>query len=107
MLIYNVTVKVDADIQSEWLKWMYEVHIPEVMATGKFLEYRVCRLLQDESEGVTFAVQYFSPDLATLVSYQDSDARRLQEAHAQRFSGRYVAFRTAMEVLTPPFDYQT
>lgn len=102
MVIYNVTVKVDTEVQSEWLNWMYEVHIPEIMATGKFLEYRVCRILQDESDGVTYAFQYFSPDLATLVSYQNTDARSLQEAHAKRFGGRYVAFRTAMEVLSPP-----
>lgn len=102
MVIYNVTVNVDVEVQTEWLDWMYKVHIPEMMATGKFLDYRVCRVLQDESDGVTYAVQYFSPDLATLVSYQGTDARRLQEAHAQRFSGRYVAFRTAMEVLVPP-----
>ena len=102
MVIYNVTVNVDTEVQEAWLEWMYEVHIPEMMATGKFLDYRICRILQDEIEGVTYAVQYFSPDLATLVRYQDTDARRLQEVHAQRFSGRYVAFRTAMEVLTPP-----
>lgn len=99
MVIYNVTVKVDKDIHQEWLKWIQEVHAPAMMATGKFINYQVCRVLQEEEDGVTYAVQYFSADLETLIAYHQTDARRLQEAHAAQFPGRFVAFRTAMEVL--------
>ena len=101
MIIYNVTVKVDKDVHREWLKWMQEVHVPAMMATGKFISYRLCRLLQEEEDGVTYATQYFSPDLETLAAFQQMDARRLQAAQAAQFPGRFVAFRTAMEVLSP------
>lgn len=99
MILYNVTVKVDVEVHQQWLEWMRLKHIPEVMATGKFSEFRICRLLHEEPDGVTYAVQYFSPDLETLQRYQQEDAQRLQEEHAMLFSGRYAAFRTAMEVL--------
>jgi hypothetical protein len=102
MIIYNVTIKVDEDIHQQWLKWMFEVHIPDMMATGKFINYQVCRVLQEEEDGVTYATQYFSPDLETLAAYHETDARRLREAHAAEFPGRFVAFRSAMEVLLPP-----
>jgi hypothetical protein len=101
MVIYNVTVKVDKDVHREWLRWMQEVHAPEMMATGKFISYQLCRLLQEEEDGVTYATQYLSPDLETLAAFQQMDARRLQEAQAVQFPGRFVAFRTAMEVLLP------
>ena len=102
MILYNITVKVDAEIHEEWLDWMFKTHIPEMMATGTFLDYRVCKLLHEEEDGKTYAVQYFSTDLDTLLSYQRNHARHLQEAHANRFPGRYVAFRTVMEILQPP-----
>ncbi|MBT6516091.1 MAG: DUF4286 family protein, partial [Crocinitomicaceae bacterium] len=38
MIVYSVTVKVNQEIEENWLRWMKEVHIPDVMATGFFLE---------------------------------------------------------------------
>ena len=95
MLIYNVTVKVE----TQALDWMREEHIPAVMRTGKFEDFRICRLLHQEEDGVTYAVQYFCPDLASMYAYQQEDAPGLQAEHASRFSGKYVAFRTLMEIL--------
>ena len=54
MILYNVTVKIDSEVHEEWLKWMLEVHIPEVMETGLFLDNRIAKvLLQDESDGIS------------------------------------------------------
>ncbi len=36
MILYNVTVALDPAIETEWLAWMQQEHIPEVMATGCF-----------------------------------------------------------------------
>ncbi|HEY1022825.1 MAG TPA: DUF4286 family protein, partial [Flavisolibacter sp.] len=59
MIIYNVTIKVDASIADAWLAWLLEEHIPEVMQTGCFSDKKVVRLLEvDESEGPTYAIQY-------------------------------------------------
>ena len=99
MILYNVTVKVEQDIHEEWLRWMQHVHIPEVMATGKFEKYHLCRILHDDPDGVTYAIQYFAPDMATFKQYQEEDAKRLQAEHNRRFQEQYVAFRTLMEVL--------
>ena len=40
MIIYNVTVSVEESIKKDWLTWMQDVHIPEVMATGIFQNHR-------------------------------------------------------------------
>jgi hypothetical protein len=53
MIIYNVTVNVDEDVAVEWLQWMKETHIPDVMKTGMFLESRICRVLAEEAGGWT------------------------------------------------------
>jgi len=99
MILYNVTVKVDKDIQADWLQWMRSEHIPAVMATGKFTEYRICRMLHEEEDGKTYAVQYFCPDMETFYQYQQEHAARLQQEHKKRYEGRYVSFRTLMEVI--------
>ena len=45
MIIYNVTIKVEAQIADEWLQWLLNEHIPAVIQTNCFVEYKVLRLL--------------------------------------------------------------
>ena len=101
MILYNVTVKVDHHVVGEWVRWMKTVHIPDVMATGIFTEYKFCRLLTvDETEGITYAIQYFCPDITDYERYQNDFASKLQKEHTDRYQGKFVAFRTLMRVLS-------
>ena len=99
MIIYNVTINIDNDVQEEWLKWMKESHIPEVMNTGLFIEYRICKVLVQEESGTTFSVQYTCEGMENLDKYQKEFAPRLQKAHSDKFEGKFVAFRTLLEIL--------
>jgi Domain of unknown function (DUF4286) len=99
MIVYNVTINVDADVAAEWLHWMKTVHIPDVMATGLFLDNRICRVLAEEEGGLTYAVQYTAADMATLERYKAEHAPRLQAETQERYSGKLVAFRTVLEIV--------
>lgn len=100
-IIYNVTVNIDHEVHDEWLAWMKEVHIPDVMATGLFMESRMHRVLADDEGGLTYAVQYTAPDMAHYERYRDEHAKRLQDDANARYGGRYAAFRTLLEVVHP------
>lgn len=100
MILYNVTVKIDHASHEEWLEWMKDVHVPNVMGTGMFLEYRMCRLLgMDEPDGITYAIQYYCQDMETYEKYQNLYAANLQAEHNERYRGKFVAFRTLLEVV--------
>ena len=97
-VIYNVTVSVDLDKSEEWLAWMKEVHIPDVMATAFFLESKISKVLAHEEGGKTFAIQYLCKDMATYEEYQKEAALALQEDHTKLFGKYTVAFRTLLQV---------
>lgn len=98
MILYNVTIKIDQDVEREWLQWMRKVHIPEVMQTGCFLDNSIFRLkFPPEDEGVTYAIQYHCKDLKTLDLYHSRYAAELQRAHTEKFLNRFVSFRTILE----------
>ena len=100
MIIYNVTVSINHDVHDEWVKWMKDFHIPEVMATGYFLENRFAKvLLVDEEDGITYSVQYLCKNMADLQIYQGSHAQRLQAEVKEKFDGKYAAFRTVLEMV--------
>jgi hypothetical protein len=98
MILYNVTVKVDFDIHDEWIKWMKEVHIPEVLATGYFVENKVYRLMEEISnDGITYAVQYTCNSISDYMTYQEKHAAELQKSHGDRYKDKFVAFRTLLK----------
>ncbi|MCB0570547.1 MAG: DUF4286 family protein [Phaeodactylibacter sp.] len=100
MILYNVTIKIATALHEDWLRWMKTEHIPDVLATGLFVEHRLLHILgEEESEGVSYAIQYLCPSLDAFMEYRDKHAKRLQEEHSRRYQGQYVAFRTLMEVL--------
>lgn len=98
MFIYNVTITVEKNIHEEWLKWMKNVHIPDVMRTGIFTTNRICRLITDESE-VTYAIQYTFRSMEDIHRYQKEFAPRLQKEHSEKFKDKFVAFRTLLEII--------
>lgn len=98
MYIYNVTVNVESDIHSDWLQWMKEQHIPDVLATGMFIDNRLCQVMVEEEQGVTYSVQYRVKDLETLRLYQEMYAPKLQAEHQERYRDKVVAFRTILRI---------
>jgi hypothetical protein len=99
MIIYNVTVKVEADIASEWVEWMKEEHIPDLMRTGLFVDSKLCRLLeQDETDGKTYVVQYYLDSMESYDTYISEHAPRMREKGFKRFGSKFIAFRTVMAV---------
>ena len=99
MIIYNVTVNIENDVHEEWLQWMKTKHIPDVMATGYFLENKICKVLVDEEQGITYSVQYTSANMNDLQEYQRLHSPRLQKEHADKFANKFVAFRTLLEIV--------
>jgi|JI6StandDraft_1071083.scaffolds.fasta_scaffold143239_2 hypothetical protein len=98
MIVYNVTVSLaDESIHEEWMQWMKEVHIPEVMQTRLFEDYRILRLLQEENNGITYAIQYRSKSLEEYYRYQQEFAPALQAKTKEKYGEKLLAFRTLLE----------
>ncbi len=99
MILYNVTINIENDVHDEWLKWMKEVHIPDVLKTGLFIDHKLCKLLREEEQGTTYSFQYFCESMAEYTSYQNEHAPRLQAEVKKKYEGKFVAFRSLLEVL--------
>jgi hypothetical protein len=99
MIIYNVTINIDIDVHEEWVQWMKEVHIPDVLATGMFLESRFTRVIGDEEGGKTYSIQYLCSSMDTYEKYQSEHAPRLQKEVAEKYPGKFSAFRTILNVV--------
>lgn len=98
MYIYNITINIEEDVHDQWLQWMKENHIPDVMGTGLFLGNRIMQVMADDPQGITYSIQYEVKDMETLQLYQEVYAPKLQKEHTERYEGKFVAFRTILRV---------
>ena len=99
MYIYNVTVSVDEAIREEWLNWMKTIHVPDVMSTGLFTKSRILKVLTEEDAGNTFSFQYYFATMEDYTKYKIEFAPKLQKDVAEKYSGKFAAFRTLLEVI--------
>ena len=99
MIIYNVTINIDESIHDEWLSWIKE-HIPQVLATGKFTEAKLTKVLVEEDHGgVTYSVQYRARSREDLDTYYSQDADKLRGDGLSKFADKMLAFRTELEIV--------
>lgn len=100
MIVYNITIKVLPAIEKDWVQWQLEEHIPDIMATGQFTDYKFYHLLeQDEADGVTYVVQYFASSSGQYEKYIREYAPSLREKAFQKWGDQFIAFRSVMEVV--------
>jgi Domain of unknown function (DUF4286) len=99
MYIYNVTIKLNWAIHDQWLQWMKETHIVDVMATNCFEKYIFSRLLEtNEDEGPTYTVQYYCASKAIYNSYILKFAPKLRQDGFDKFGNSFIGFRSLLEI---------
>lgn len=97
MIVYNVTVNIDSSVHDEWLQWMKEQHIPDVVATGCFTHGKIFRILVDEQAGVSYSVQYSANGMSEINRYMQEFAPKLRKEHTEKYGDKFTAFRTLLE----------
>jgi len=99
MILYNITISVDAECANEWVEYMVNDHIPAVLATGHFRDYKLCRVEGEEQGGETYAVQYIAHSPAAFNTYQTECAPTLQADFMKKWGNKAAAFRTILPIL--------
>ena len=100
MIIYNVTVKIEHVIANQWLLWLKNVHIPELIATGCFTHATILRLMEvDETDGPTYAIQYHAESKALYNRYIDKFSDDMRKKSIDKWGNQFIAFRSVMQVV--------
>jgi hypothetical protein len=98
-ILYNVTLSVSEEIHDEWMSWIQEVHIPEMLKTGVFTRALLLRVHGVEQGGVTYAVQYSCKSMDDYERYKRDFAPALQAKTQSLFGDGVHPFRTLLEVI--------
>jgi hypothetical protein len=99
MIIYIITTTVKTELEQEWLQWVKEKRIPEILNTGYFYHHQMYKVkLPTNLEGeVTYVVQYECESIDKYSAYAENDSKRLQAEYPPKFIGKVTTARTVME----------
>jgi hypothetical protein len=99
MIVYEVTLQVDAAIADDYRTWLGE-HIEAMLALPGFVDARSFDVLEPAVEArVGFCVQYRLHDEAALETYLDTHAPAMREAGRRRFGDAFTATRRVLRPL--------
>jgi hypothetical protein len=99
-IIYNVTTAVSHAVNQAWLQWMLDIHIPEVLGTGCFYKHQLVKILDtDETEGITYAVQYYAKNQSAYQEYVTKYAGGFKQMIVEKWGEQVFSFKTIMAIL--------
>lgn len=95
MVVYEVTSRLLTEsIEKEWLEWMLDEHIEQVVKTGCFTS---ADLFKDTENSLRYTVRYESRDMEDLHRYMLEFAPKLRAEFIKRFDGYVEIKRTIWE----------
>lgn len=101
MIIYNISIKITTAIETDWVKWQQQEHIPEIMASGQFSEYKFCKLLEQEvDDSATYIVQFVAESNEKYQHYIKHFAPLLRRKALDKWGDQFIAFRSVMEAVS-------
>ena len=104
MYIYNETMNIAEEIHDEWLKWIKEKHIPDMLNLGFFTKAKMSEVLvEEEMGGTTYSVQYTTESLELLDEYYKFHADEMRNEGAKLFKDKMLSFRTELKVISEQF----
>jgi len=100
MIIYNITTKVHTSIAAEWLQWLKNIHVKEVMESDCFTEFKIVKLLEiDETDGPTFAVQFAAQSKGLYNRYIEKFAGEMRKRSFDKWGDKFISIRTVMQIV--------
>jgi len=100
MYLYNITNNVSEKIHDQWLDWMRTIHIPAMLATGKFSSaILVLVSANEEMGGITYSTQYKCESAEHLKEFYREFAPKLNKEIVTKFPNQVMIFGTELRII--------
>lgn len=93
-MLYIVHVRIQKDEETNWAKWMKDIHIPEVLETGCF-DWAIMNRDEaaDTDTHAGYRFTYKASSEASFADYEKEHAAALRDDHTTRYEGKFLAHR--------------
>lgn len=97
---YNITTLVPEDIRDEWVKWLIETHIRQMLDTGLVAQHYLYQLKDtDESEGITYTLQLGFLKEDDFLQFRQIHEEEFRKKRLEKWGNACLSFISSMEVI--------
>lgn len=100
MLIYNTTYQLENDNARNFVIWIHEVYMPQIVENGLLKNPRLTRILSHhDQETECFSLQWEVEDTKTLHAWFVQQGDQLSKEMQNVFENKVMSFSTLMETI--------
>jgi antibiotic biosynthesis monooxygenase (ABM) superfamily enzyme len=100
MIIFNTTYKVADDLESDWLQWVRDTHIPFMLSTG-FAQPQIMRIAEShDTHGTSYAVQFLIDNTESLENWKRDYMDAFHHYGREKFGDKFLYMCTALEIIS-------
>ncbi|MDR3704876.1 MAG: DUF4286 family protein [Paludibacteraceae bacterium] len=100
MIIYNTTYSVSDKVYGSFLKWVKEKHIPQMISSGYFSEFKLSRVLTDEDQdGSSISLQLTAENVNAVSKWREQYGDLFDMEISSLFSVNVLYFSTFLEII--------
>jgi predicted transport protein len=99
MIVYSVRVEIKPQIFEDYIKYLVEKHINDVLSTNCFYNFELKLLLNNLSDDKIIYIDYFCENEFILDNYLNNYAQKLREDVKLKFGDNFVATRQIFKLI--------
>lgn len=100
MYQYTVRINLDKCMEANWLTYMLEKHIRDVLDTGYFSKASLKKIIKEtESSSVEYSVEYLAASLSAIEEYREKCSPALQKDVLDKFGNKFTAEREVLIII--------
>ncbi|HUH74937.1 MAG TPA: DUF4286 family protein [Chitinophagales bacterium] len=98
MILYNITFHVELGVVADFKEFLIQEHLPFVTDSSHVLEHKLFKLLNvDESEAMTWTMQYYLEDMGTYNQHIAVIDTKLKKEIYERYGEQVLHFCSILE----------
>ena len=98
MIIYNTTFNVPENLQTEFLDFMRNEYIPQVIQSDILKEPRLSRIFgREDDDGYSFALEFKADNIQDLEEWNKKEGKKLYFKVLTKFRQNILGFATLMQ----------
>jgi hypothetical protein len=100
MYIYSITTHIDKSVETEWIKYMQQKHIDELLETGYFTGCSMQKSIPEKSSVYSiYNLQFTVEDEDDFIAFQYDFEPDFQAEIKKRFGGKFTSKKYFYEVI--------
>ena len=99
MILYLIHIDVQKNIDKDWLLWMKNEHVPEIMDLKIFQKNEIWKIKNDSKKYNSYYIKYYTESLDYYKLYEKKYAIEMKKKHSIKYKNNFNVKREILQLI--------